>query len=591
MYSNDPLILELLALLKAHGVLHVVISPGSRHYPAVRSLEADNDFRLYSVVDERSAAFFAMGIIRATGQPAAVMTTSGTAAVNLASAVADAYYQRLPLVAITADRLPQLLDQMEDQMVDQVHLFTGMLRGRALLRAGAADIDQWHNNRVLNEALLAMRTNGAGPIHINFPVRSHTGLSYGIKALPTARVISHHSPVSGQIDWDDVRERMRGRRIMLLWGQGDPIGANTLEALDQFTATTNSLIIADHLSNLHHPARLARPFPALRSGKARSGILTPDIVITVGGTLFLIEEVKSLLQSAEVEHWRVDPDGLLADPFRQLTDVFQMSPTEFFDAASCGAEPLSEHEYRSVAQEVSAAAPAPKQRYGELSTIGKLIEGLPHDSTLLIGNSSPIRMAHLFEIDPSVTVLANRGVNGIDGSMSAAVGYAASSERLSFLIVGDLSFFYDMNALSIRHQPPNLRILVVNNGGGALMHSPLPANPEIQSQAALHTSAGHNHTVRGWVESLGIRYLSATDAPSLTAALDEFTIPLVSEPMVLEVFSEKITDTRQMSDYWERTATAGADAYGKARAIGGMALRHLGLYEHARVIKRKLNPN
>lgn len=591
MYSNDPLVLELLALLKAHGVLHVVISPGSRHYPAVRSLEADSDFKLYSVVDERSAAFFAMGIIRATGQPAAVMTTSGTAAVNLASAVADAYYQRLPLVAITADRLPQLLDQMEDQMVDQVHLFTGMLRGRALLRPVTADIDHWYNNRVLNEALLAMRTNGAGPIHINFPIRSHAGLSYRTRALPTARVISHHSPTSGQIDWDDVRERMHGRRIMLLWGQGDPITADTLEALDRFTARTNSLIVADHLSNLHHPARLARPAPALRSGKARNGTLTPDIVITVGGTLFLIEEVKSLLQSAEVEHWRVDPDGQLADPFWQLTDIFQVSPAEFLDAASCGAEPLSEHEYRDVAQEVSAAAPAPKQTYGELSTIGKLIERLPQNSTLLIGNSSPMRMAHLFEIDPSVTVLANRGVNGIDGSMSAAVGYAAVSEKLSFLVIGDLSFFYDMNSLSIRHRTPNLRILVANNGGGALMHAAVPAESRLQSQAAIHTSAGHSTSVRGWAESLGIRYLSAMDAPSLDAALDEFVHANVNDAIVLEVFSVKTADTRQMSRYWDQTAAAGAGVYRKVRVTAGIALRHLGLYEQARVIKRKLSTN
>lgn len=591
MYSADPLILELLALLKAHGVRHIVISPGSRHYPAVRSLEADGGFSLYSVVDERSAAFFAMGVIRATGQPTAVMTTSGTAAVNLASAVADAYYQRLPLVAITADRLPQLLDQMEDQMVDQVHLFTGMLRGRALLRAVTADIDRWYNNRVLNEALLSMRTNGSGPIHINFPVRSHSGLSYDTAALPAARVISRHTSASGQIDWDGVRDRLRERRVMLLWGQGDPIDPETLAALDRFTAFTNSLIVADHLSNLHHPACLARPYASLGSGKARGGALVPDIVITVGGTLFLIEEVKSLLQSVEFEHWRVDPDGQVADPFWQLTDVFQVSAMEFLDVASLDAEPLRRHEYREVALEVSLSVPVPEQTYGELSTVGKLIERLPPESTFLIGNSSPMRMAHLFEIDPSVTVLANRGVNGINGSMSSAVGYAAASGRLSFLIVGDLSFFYDMNALSIRHRPPNLRILVVNNGGGALMHAaPVPAEPQLQDQAAVHTSAGHSTSARGWAESVGMRYLSAMDSDTLESALDDFVRTGVGEAVLLEVFSEKKVDMRQMAGYWEQTLTPATRVYRNMRAMAGNALRCLGLYEHARATKRKFSP-
>lgn len=589
MYSDDPLILELLALLKAHGVLHIVISPGSRHYPAVRSLEADSDFHLYSVVDERSAAFFAMGVIRATGEPAAVMTTSGTAAVNLASAMADAYYQRLPLVAITADRLPQLLDQMEDQMVDQVHLFTGTLRGRALLRAVGSDVDHWYNNRVLNETLLAMRTNGTGPIHINYPVKTHSGLSYGTPDLPSARVISHHAPSSGPLDWDAVRKRLEGRRVMVLWGQSDPSDAATLAALDSFTAATNSLIIADHLSNLDHPARLTRPFPALRSGKALGGALTPDIVITVGGTLFLIEEVKSLLRLAEVEHWRIDPDGQISDPFWQLTDVFQMTAREFLGASSLNAPVLSDHEYRDIARSISAAVTIPKSTYGELSTIGKLIERLPKESALLIGNSSPIRMAHLFDIDPSVTVLANRGVNGIDGSMSTSVGYAAASGRLTFLMIGDLSFFYDMNSLGIRHRSTNLRILVTNNGGGALMHAPVPDDPRLQRQATLHTSAGHNGSVRGWVESLGIRYLSADDPSTLEAALVEFLRTDVSETMVLEAFSEKITDTRQMSGYWEDNAMVGAGIYRKARVVAGKTLRRLGLYEQARAIKRRLS--
>lgn len=576
MYVDDPMILELVALLKAHGVRHAVISPGSRHYPIVRCLEADPNFHLYSVVDERSAGFFAIGIIRAINAPVAVLTTSGTAATNLASSIADAYYQRLPLVAVTADRLPQLLDQMEDQMVDQVHLFTGTVRARALLRPILNDIDHWYDNRVINEALLALRVNGTGPVHINVPIAGHNGLSYTTPKLPIARVISHHTPTAWGTDWTDVHRRLQGKRVMVLWGQSDPIGEETRAALDHFTSKTDALIVADHLGNLNHPSVLPRAFPALRSAKARDGrTFVPDIVLTVGGTLFLIEDVKALLNPHEVEHWRIDPDGKIVDPFWQLTDVFQVDAADFFRSAVATDAPPVRPEYREAAADIAAIVPSPSRQYGELATIGALLSKLPAGSALHIANSAPMRMAHLFEIDPKVTVLGNRGVNGIDGSMSATLGYAAASGKLTFLVIGDLSFFYDMNALWIRHRPANLRILVVNNGGGALMHAPVPL--ALADQAAHHTSAGHTQSVQGWVESLGIRYLQASDSSGLDIALSELTNPDTVEPLVLEVFTNRVDDIEQLKSFHSNNAVSGASAYRRVRRLAGTTLRRLGL--------------
>lgn len=575
MYVDDPLILELLALLKAHGVRRIVISPGSRHYPIVRSLEADPDFQLYSVVDERSAAFFAMGVIHATGEPTAVLTTSGTAAVNLASAVADAFYQRLPLVAITADRLPQLLNQMEDQMVDQTVLFEGTLRARANLRVIQGDIDHWYDNRVLNEALLAMRVNGSGPVHINVPIANHTGLSYSVSDLPAARVISHHTPSSWRTDWREVTERLSGKRVMIMWGQGAPPDQDLLDAVEFFTSRTDSIIVADLLGNLHHPAVLDKGFPALATGRASRGELTPDIVITLGGTLFLIDEVKSLLKQREVEHWRVDPDGLIVDPFWQLTDVFQIDPIDFLRNAVDAASPRVTSEYRATARSISETVAVPRPAYGETAVITEFLAGLPEGCALHIGNSAAMRMAHLSSLPPEITVLGNRGVNGIDGSMSATVGFAAASGRLTYLVLGDLSFFYDMNALGIRDLPPGLRVLVINNGGGALMHA--PTSLKIADQVARHTSAGHDHTVEGWVRSLCIEYLHADDSKSVSAALSVFLDPHAKGPLVLEVMTEKVADIRQLKDYYSVNSATGNTVYRKARALAGRTLRKLGV--------------
>lgn len=576
MYVDDPMILELVALLKAHGVYHAVIAPGSRHYPIVRSLEADSDFHLYSVVDERSAGFFAIGIIRATNAPVAVLTTSGTAAVNLASAVADAYYQRLPLVAITADRLPEFLNQMEDQMLDQTRLFAGTVRARALLRPVRDGVDRWYDNRVINEALLALRVNGTGPVHINVPVNTHMGLTYTAQALPAVRVIKHHGATASPTEWSDIRERMQGKRVLILWGQGDRPEKDLSDAVDAFTSRTDSLLVADHLGNIHHYSRLPRAFPTLQLGLARRGALIPDIVVTLGGTLFLIENVKELLRDHEIEHWRVDPDGRVVDPFRQLTDVFQMTPIEFFNAFAQYNDSKPDTPFRKSAIRLSRRLPPLPSEFGELTAIGTFLEHIPSGAALHIANSSAMRMAHLYELDPSVTVLGNRGVNGIDGSMSSAVGYAVASGQLTFLIIGDLSFLYDMNSLSIRGCPSNLRILLLNNGGGALMHAPLPAGRA--KQTTRHISAGHTHSARGWVESLGISYLHAKDSKELKSALELLLIPSSSAPILLEVFTDKLSDIEQLKSYYSLTSSIGASTYRKVRQIGGRALRKLRIH-------------
>ena len=184
MYADEPLVLELTALLKAHGVRNIVISPGSRHYAFTRTFENDQDFSLHSVVDERSAAFYALGLIQATGEPAATICTSGTAALNYGSAIAEAAAQKLPLVAITTDRLPEYLDQMEDQMIDQRALFDGSVRYAGDLRPIVNKRDRWYCNRVINEALVAAREGGGGPVHLNVPIESHSGVAVHGAAPP-----------------------------------------------------------------------------------------------------------------------------------------------------------------------------------------------------------------------------------------------------------------------------------------------------------------------------------------------------------------------------------------------------------------------
>jgi 2-succinyl-5-enolpyruvyl-6-hydroxy-3-cyclohexene-1-carboxylate synthase len=548
MYSDDPLVQELLALLKAYNVRHVVIAPGSRHYPITKSLEHDKDFTLYSVVDERSAGFFAIGLIQSIGAPAATLCTSGTASINFGSAVVEAYYQKLPLCVLTPDRLPELLGQMEDQMFPQTTMFRDFTRYVALLKPVHKPLDRWFVNRLLNEALDALTANGGGPVQINIPILNPADKGFRTAELPKSRKVHRHRNVPTSPDWTAIAQRLRGKRVQVVWGQSPPPAPAVRAAFDAFTQAFDVVTLADHLSNLDHSSRVRLPLLYLRLPAAQAPKMRPDIVITVFGNLVFQDNVNRLFRSSEVEHWKVGEDGDIADPFRRLSDVFQMSPEQFFletaKAASCHG---SEKEYRRAAFKLVERLPKfTPDAYGEMTAIGRFLARLPNNSVLHIANSAPMRMAQFYDIDPSVLVLANRGINGIDGSLSAAVGYAASSTRLNFLIVGDLAFFYDMNALWIRHRPANLRILVLNNYGGAIMHSSWGSSLEI----GRHVSATHHTSVRGWVESLGIRYASATTFGELDGTLTCFTEQIANEAMVLEVFTEKTSDIVQMKTFY-----------------------------------------
>jgi 2-succinyl-5-enolpyruvyl-6-hydroxy-3-cyclohexene-1-carboxylate synthase len=575
MYAHDSLVLELTALLKAHRVRSIVISPGSRHYAFTRTFENDRYFRLHSVVDERSAAFFALGLIQATGEPAATICTSGTAALNYGSALAEAAAQKLPLVAITTDRLPELLGQMEDQMIDQNGLFDRFVRYAGNLRPIANERDRWYCNRVINEALVAAREGGGGPVHLNVPIESHTGVQFTQLRLPEVRVITRHRLEHDDPEWSTLADRLGHKRVLLVWGQGMRPSERALAALAAFTESFDVAVIADHLANVHLDGRIDNPLAFLKLPAASQSALKPDILITFGGNVVFKDEFKGFLRGSDHQHWRVDPDGAIADPFRTLTDVVPCRPEQFLErivAARTGA-PAD----RSYARRMSKAAksiPAPSSEHGELSAIGRLMRALPEGSALHVANSAAIRMAQLHDIDPSIEVFCNRGVNGIDGCLSTAIGYAAETAKPTFVIIGDLAFFYDMNSLWIRGLPDNLRILLLNNGGGAVMHVPMPA--DYSAAAGRHVSAEHSMSARGWVESLGIEYSAAQTAESTVAGIGWLTDLNESGPRVLEVFSEKTADIAQLKAYYAAVA-GNPSVRRRIRRLGGKVLRRLGL--------------
>lgn len=547
MYSNDKLVLQLLSLLRQFRINQIVISPGSRHFSLVHSLEQCADFELYSVVDERSAAFFALGLIQRTGRPAAVCCSSGTACMNYGSAIVEAYYQRLPLLIISSDRLPQFLNQMEDQMYDQASTFTSCTKYVGRLTPISSDLDFWYNNRIINEGLIELTHHSNGPVHLNIPFLSHHTDTFVNTDIPVARKIDLYSAESGPETWTKIANLLHGKKVGIVWGQSVCITPELKDAVDKFVEDFDAIILTDLLSNCHCKHTIANTGATLYSlTNEEKRDFKPDIVLSIGANILFNGEIKGFLSN--IENWQIGKYDKISDPFRSLTKIFEMSELMFFKMINKTADFKVSGNFAHAWLSVSNIAYKTISEYSEPMVIGALIKALPADSDLQLANSYSVRMAHLFPVPDSVTVNCNRGVNGIDGSMSTAIGFSAINSRKTFYITGDLSFYYDLNSLSIRHITPNLRVLLINNGGGGVMYSPL--SEELRKSVAEHVCAFHTHKAHDIANAFGFKYFAIRNESEISHGIELLTAES-DRPVLVEAFSNIPVDTKVLSDYYK----------------------------------------
>lgn len=554
MYSSLKNIQILVALLKKYEVRHIVISAGTRHTPLVHSLEQDTYFQTYSIVDERSASFFAIGLIEELREPVAVCCTSGTAAANYVSAANEAFYQQLPLLLLTADRNHYYMFQQEEQMIPQEHLYSDVCKKVVTLPHVRDAKDFWYCARIANEALMELRHGENGPVHINFIVENDYPIVQGIvkfeeKALPEVRKTERLTLEDSTERWQTWAKRLSRARVLIVYGQYAPLSQQETDVINVFCKKYNCAISVDLLSNLH--CEYAIPtFAACRTlnGKEME-MLCPDVLITMNANS--ITEIKNRMApfKSKFEHWHVSAKGEISDPFRCLPDVAECSPRAFFQRfAELAGEQEPEHTYyeawRRAYAEIGRAGCLNDEQipYSSMYAVQQYIKNIPSGSLLHIANSNSIRLANYFDVRDHVVVYGNRGTHGIDGSMSAFIGQAHVSGRLSFLLIGDLSFFYDMNALWNQYVGNNVRILVCNNSGGAIFHTyPNTANvPSLDE----HLAAEHHTSVKEWVEARGFRYLSAGNKTEYDEALRELLAEESPRPILLEMFSDKEVDAQ-----------------------------------------------
>lgn len=554
MYSKIKNVQYLVALMKEHNVKHVVLSPGGRNIPINHCLEQDDFFTCYSVVDERSAAYFAIGLSQQLGNATvAICCTSSVAASNYTPGITEAFYLGIPLLVLTADRHPHMLNQMENQMIDQVDMFKNFCKKCVNLPYTETPEDNWACQRMINEAILETKHHGDGPVQINIPISGGIGLFTEPK-LPPVKVINRYEYKRDMSLWAaKVEELKKAERILVVCGERIPPCKKELEYIAKFASKYNCVIATEHVSNVRCEGSLDLFGAAQVMPLDKFTDFAPDIVISLGGNF--ISRLKDMMRAkpAKTKHWLIDEGGRVCDLFKSLTSIFECTPMDFFeyfvDNAPSGIK--NNKKYYNQWEDYAKKAAYPDFPFSNSYAIKALSKEIPSGSLLHLGILNATRIMEHCELKDNITSYSNIGAFGIDGSMSTFMGQAAvTPEGLAFLVIGDLSFFYDMNALQMRHISKNVRIMLVNNSGAAEFHFFM--GEKVIPTLNKHIAAEHSTSAKGWVESRGFRYYSATNENELNSVMQEFINPKADTPAVLEVFTDKKADAEELKAFYNK---------------------------------------
>lgn len=566
LYSDKENVNILTALLVAHGVKHAVVCPGSRNAPIVHNLNECPNITCHPVTDERSAGFYALGMAQIIRHPVAVCVTSGTALLNLLSAVAEAYYQHVPLVVISADRPSMWIDQQDGQTLPQLDALGRFVSKAFSLPEPSTDDERWYCNRLVNEALLCCQRHGGSPVHLNVPI-SEPLFTFNVPALPTERVIKQVAATTDVGHCQPLLADVQSaKRLMIVVGQLSNKEAQRM-ALQLCELSTDVVVVYECLGMACHEDAPRYPCPPheglspLHIDKVLAHMqqveqYQPDVVVYLGGTLVSKRLKAFLRQSPAAKTWIVNERGAIYDTFQNLTGVIEGAPYDVLEVILRYVRGEKEkqrlpfeYSFRSrwatLIQQVQAQTERFHPPYSSWLAVKRFFETASHKGRYVLhaANSMSVRLVNHFASD---YVFCNRGVNGIDGSLSTAAGCSLVTTQNVYCVIGDLSFFYDQNALW-HSLGGNFRVLLLNNGGGVIFQS-LPGLKDSTAQQTL-ISAQHHTTAWGICQQNNVAYLSARDEIELENNMNRFVNDNFNRPVVFEVFTSQEQDEQAMNEY------------------------------------------
>lgn len=521
-YSNEKNVLLMISLLKAHGIRKIIASPGTTNVTFVGSLMHDPFFELYSSVDERSAAYMACGMAEECGEPVVISCTGATASRNYFPGLTEAYYRKLPVLAITSTREECKIGHLIDQQIDRTQQPKDTVVCSEHLQVIKDEEDWWDCTIKANRAILALSANGGGPAHVNLPTMYSP--DFNVESLPVVRKIE-------RIYSYNSFPEINSRDVAIFIGTHKRMTAEEQSAIDSFCERYNAVVYCDICCGYHGKYGFSM-FGASSNTKM-------DLLIHLG-------EVSCVAYSCKPnEVWRISEDGELRDTFRKLTKVFALPDLQFFSY-------YIKNEYAKNTSKYNEILLDSKKKYSSLLDVPfsngwiamYLHDKLPQASVVHLGIVSTFFVWNKFKLHESINVVCNQGGFGIDGNMSTLIGASlVDPNKIYYCFLGDLAFFYDMNVLGNRHVGRNVRILLVNNGRGAIFRKPANFASMFKEEADEYmAAAGHfakqsQELVKNYAENLGFEYYSAKNKNEFIQNCKQFVNPQLTEkPLLFEVF-------------------------------------------------------
>ena len=541
----------------------VVISPGSRSAPLVLAFSRHDGIQKHIVLDERCAAYMALGMALASGKTVALVCTSGTAVLNFAPAIAEAFYLNVPLLVLTADRPPEWTDQADGQTIRQQNIYGNHVKRSFQLPSDYGPDSVWFINRTINEAINLSQNELKGPVHVNVPLKEplypsgDTTISYSkVRIIQRTETYSKILPT----DWDNVKNEFNDSdKKVLILGQL-PYNQDFIKELRLFIEGSGIPLIADVTGNAQFlKTDFIRHQDLFLSNISLTELeaLKPDLLISMGGSL-VSKHLKLFLRKQKPSlHWHISEGENCPDTFSALTRHVPVSPFAFLKKANRTASGLDTERNDSYADKWFQADKnvafnlenyAKEVEHSDFSVVYSLLQNLLNNSILHVANSMSIRYVNFFGLNKNIEVHSNRGTSGIDGCLSTAIGAALKTTKPVTLLIGDLAFFYDSNALFQNSLPTNLKIIVLNNLSGNIFR--ILDGPSHLPEGEKYFETGHNKSVKFLVEGFGLKYFVISDSNNLKKSIQE----LQNHPDfgVLEIMTDpgkNVTSLKGFSNY------------------------------------------
>ena len=533
-YTAEKNIQILISLMKAHGVRKIIASPGSTNITFVASLKQDPYFEMYSAPDERSAAYMACGLAAESGEPVALSCTGATASRNYVPGLTEAFYRKLPVLAVTSTQHMGQIGQYVPQVIDRTEQMKDLVNLSVQIPMIHDEMDAWAVNTSLNTALLELRHRGGGPVHINLTTSyPFYPADFSVKQLPEARVIYRD-------EYGQELPVLKADKTAIFVGAHVVMTDELTAAIDAFCEKYNAVVLCDHTSNYNGKYGVSASLVTSQDAYIPA-CMSMDILIHIG------QVAGGYIGFRPKEVWRVNPDGAIRDTYRKLKYVFEMQEIDFFRQyiARAGEEVSTTYYVEWVQEWTQLNNKVEQLPFSNIWIARQTFSQIPAGSCLHLGILNSLRAWNFCLLRKDIMGFSNTGGFGIDGLMSTIVGAAlADKNQLHYLVIGDLAFFYDMNVLGNRHVSATIRILLVNNGKGTEFRNYTNFASKFGDEADVYIAAGGHYgnkssmLVKHYAEDLGFEYMTASTEEEYLAQVEHFCNPDIGDrPILFEVFT------------------------------------------------------